>query len=246
MSDTTIIRVDVDTQIGFCDPVGNLYVAAKPGTLENIRALVADAEARKIPLIGSVDSHAYDAWEFIDNGGPFPAHCVKGTPDWIKMPGTLPKRFRFVPMSSGELVIGENRQGHGNRRYGKTEFTNEVLSGVGIYFEKEVYSAFANPLADQFIENLVKRLGGGLLSDKETGRQRTGEVIFQVFGYCTGGFCVDGFVEGLLDRGYTVQVVLDATAPIDGVNGPDGAEYSRRTLTALGAKIITTAEALTA
>lgn len=60
----------------------------------------------------------------------------------------------------------------------------------------------------------------------------------------TGGFCVDGFVKGLLERGYRVQVVLDACVPINGANAPDGNEYSRETLTALGAEIITTQQAL--
>lgn len=239
------IRVDVDTQIGFCDPKGNLYVPSAPETLENIRALVTDAQKRDIPLIGSVDSHSYDAWEFLENGGPFPAHCVKGTADWLKIEGTLPKRFRFIPLSGGSnTIVGEAKQGDGNRHYGPKEFAREAISGVGLYFEKEVYSAFANPIAGDFIAELVNTLGGALATDKHTGRKATEEVAFQVFGCCTGGFCVDGFVKGLLDRGYKVQVVLDATTAINGVNGPNGIEYSRKTLTEAGAEIITTAQAI--
>jgi nicotinamidase/pyrazinamidase len=195
--------------------------------------LVEDAAQRGIPLVGSVDSHAYDAWEFSANGGPFPAHCVKGTADWLKIAGTLPDRFRFVPMSEGHLTIGEDQAAAGNRPYDAARFSAEARAGVGLYFEKEVYSAFANPNAAGFLEQLVSDLGG---PDK---------VVFQVFGYCTGGFCVDGFVTGLIERGYRVQVVLDATAAIDTPdNGMNGMQHSEDLLTLAGAQVITTAEAM--
>lgn len=227
------IRIDVDTQEGFCSPNGNLYVPAPPSVLTNVRDLIKDAVARGIPLVGSVDSHAYDAWEFTANGGPFPAHCVKGTADWLKVTGTLPEHFRFVPMSEGHLLVGEDAPAAGNRPYDAANFSSEARAGVGLYFEKEVYSAFANPNAEGFIEQLVSDLGG---------RE---DVVFQVFGYCTGGFCVDGFVTGLLERDYRVHVVLDATAPLDTPdNGMNGIQHSEDLLSKAGAVVITTAEAL--
>ena len=229
------IRIDVDTQRGFCCEDGNLYVPSEPSVLSNIHRLVADASERSIPLIGSVDSHSYDAWEFQENGGPFPAHCVKGTSDWLKVQGTLPARHRFIPMSEGHLMIGESVAGTGNRAYDATTFSAEARAGVGLYFEKEVYSAFANPNAGEFIGRLVEELGG------------PDQVLFQVFGFCTGGFCVDAFTLGLLERGYRVQVVLDATAAIDTPeNGMAGARHSEDTLREAGAEIITTSEALEA
>lgn len=224
-----IVRVDVDTQTGFCLPEGALFVDAPESTLANIRALVRHSEEQHVCLIGCVDSHAYDAWEFSTNGGPFPAHCVKGTADWLKIPGTLPSRFRFLPMSEGHVVIGECKQGGGNRSYPPQQFSQEVRGGVGSYFEKEVYSAYANPNAKAMISELVKDLGG------------SGNVTFQVFGYCTGGYCVDGFAEGLRADGYEVEVVLDATAAI---GGAEGMEKSRVALAGLGCKMITTQEAL--
>ena len=226
------IRIAVDLQTGFVDPTGNLYVPADPSVLENCRALCGDASANGLPLLGSVDSHAYDAWEFSENGGPFPAHCVKGTKDWLLVDGILPTRFRFIPMQAYAGLIGENKAGAGNRSYNSSTFAEEALNGVALFFEKEVYSAFSNPCAEYYINELVEQMGG------------KANVTFQVYGYCTGGFCVDGFVKGLLERGYKVQVVLDACAPINGVNDPDGTEYSRRTLTEAGAEVITTAQAL--
>merc|ERR1712061_290271 len=139
---------------------------------------------------------------FQANGGPFPTHCLKGTTDWMKIPGTLPQRFRFVPMSNGSVVIGEGRKGSGNRTYDAERFSTEVRGGVGTYFEKEVYSAYANPNCSVMLARLVEDLGG------------PSKVTFQVFGYCTGGYCVDGFALGLRAEGYDVEVVLDATAAI--------------------------------
>jgi len=228
-----IIRIDVDTQNGFCAEDGHLFVPADASVQENIRTLVSDSVQKRIPILGSVDSHAFDAWEFQQNGGPFPAHCVKGTRDWLKIAGTLPPRFRFIPMSEGHLVVGESEAGTGNRDYDPGRFSAEAQSGVGLYFEKEVYSAFANPNAAALIERLVDDLGG------------KNSVVFQIFGYCTGGFCVDAFACGLAERGYRVEVILDATAAIDTPdNGMNGIAHSRDTLTAAGVGIVTTSEVM--
>merc|ERR1711907_500122 len=124
-------------------------------------------------------------------------------------------------------MIGENKKDTGNRSYSAQTFSAEVQSGVGTYFEKEVYSAFANPLAAPFIEQLVNDLGG------------PENVTFQVFGYATGGFCVDAFASGLAGKGYKVQVILDATAAI---GGEEGMEKTRQTLPA-GCECITTEDA---
>ena len=92
---------------------------------------------------------------------------------------------------------------------------------MGLYFEKEVYSLFSNPVAELIIADLVARLGG------------KDNVVFDVIGYCTGGYCVDGAVEGLIERGYTVRVLSYATAAI---GGADGMAKSKKNLTALGAE----------
>lgn len=58
------IFVDVDTQHDFCDPTGALFVRGADALADTFRALTAHAVARGIPIVGSVDSHAFDAWEF--------------------------------------------------------------------------------------------------------------------------------------------------------------------------------------
>lgn len=193
------ILVDVDTQRDFMDADGALYAPADISVRDNITTLSQLSAAR----IGSVDSHAYDAWEFQENDGPFPPHCVKGTSGWLKPTETLPAKTRFVPMGT-TLCVGEKDAGEGNRTYTEQKCAEEVFDGVSIYFEKEVYSLFANPFAGTAVETIVKHARDVL------GK----EPIFAVYGYCTGGFCVDAAALGLAKKGYQVQLILDATAPL--------------------------------
>src|SRR4029077_17714606 len=87
------VFVDVDVQNDFCEATGALYVKGSPN--DRYRALTRFAVASGIPILGSVDSHAWDAWEFASNDrrGPngekpnFPDPCVKGTPGWLKVEG---------------------------------------------------------------------------------------------------------------------------------------------------------------
>lgn len=130
MVKTQRILVDVDTQVDFCEPGGALFVAGAPAILDACGAMVRRAQDRGLLVVGSVDTHAFNAWEFNTNvtdgkPGPFPPHCVKGTPGWLKVAGTLADRAWFVPNVNHPVdpPVGFN----------------------ALYFEKEVYSLFANP-----------------------------------------------------------------------------------------------------
>ena len=128
----TRLYVDVDTQNDFCAPEGALFVRGAPAILDNVRRLVDHAVTSGALLVGSVDSHNFTAWEFADNGGPFPPHCVKGTVGWLKMPGTLAEArgLRAGPAAA--------------TNHDKASFRTAPSA---VYFEKEVYSMFANPEA---------------------------------------------------------------------------------------------------
>jgi len=199
------VFVDVDVQFDFCDPAGALYVPDSPN--EAFRKLTRMAVDRRIPIVGSVDSHAYDAWEFAsnDNVGPrgekpnFPDHCIKGTPGWLKLAGTLPPRFRFVP----------------NVLEAKIEpFVDELASRRchALYFEKEVYSMFANPLAERVLAALVRRLEA--------------DPRFVVYGVATD-YCVAAAVLGLRERGYRTALVTDAITGIDEAGSARSLEQMR-------------------
>jgi nicotinamidase/pyrazinamidase len=205
------ILVDVDTQHDFVDPRGALYVPADPGVREAIASALSTAQAAGDPILGSVDSHAYDAWEFATNGGPFPPHCVKGTPGWLRVWHDRPARTRFVPMqtlaSGVSNLVGERERATGPRVLDAAALAAEAREGIGLYFEKEVYSLFSNPTAEPVIAHLVDSLGG------------PAAVLFTVIGYCTGGYCVDAAARGLVERGYRVEVLAAATAAIGGADG---------------------------
>ncbi len=197
------ILVDVDTQVDFMLPEGALYVEAP----SRVHAYIKELTRLDLPRIGSVDSHSYDAWEFEGNGGPFPPHCVKGTAGWLKPEWALPEKTRFIPMGK-ELVVGEAKEGDGNRSYGIEEAQKEVREGVSLYFEKEVYSLFLNPMAAPIVDALA-----------EGYRKEGKEPVFVVYGYCTGGFCVDAATEGLVKQGHKVVLLLDSTAPLEAKGG---------------------------
>ena len=194
---TPRLFVDVDTQHDFCAPSGALFVPGAPAILDNVRRLIDHAvESDETLLVGSVDSHNFTAWEFAANGGPFPPHCVKGTPGWLKMPGTLPDHAVFVP----DLLQAE---------HGKV-----VPSGAtAVYFEKEVYSMFANPEAEPLIDHLLT----------ERGWPRD-QVQAVVFGVATD-YCVKAAAEGLRDRGFEVLVVSDAIAAVGDDTGRAALEH---------------------
>jgi len=210
------VFVDVDVQYDFCEPGGALFVKGSPN--DTYRALTRFAVERRIPILGSVDSHAWDAWEFAssETRGPngekpnFPDHCVKGTPGWLKVAGTLPTRFRFVPNVPDAPIAG---------------ILAEVTRGAtqGVYFEKEVYSLFANPLAERFVKELV---GGSAPT-------------FYVYGVATD-YCVKAAALGLAQRGYRVTLLEDAIAGIT----PEGTRAAIEELKAAGVRLSTAAELL--
>lgn len=213
--DQLTVFVDVDIQRDFCEETGALYVAGSPN--DRFRALTRYAVDHRIPILGSVDSHSWDAWEFASSTsvGPhgerpnFPDHCVKGTPGWLKLDGTLPPRFRFIP-NVAEAPI--------------ESIVRELVTSVtgGVYFEKEVYSCFVNPLAERFIRQLVAAAGK--------------PVRFVVYGVATD-YCVKAAALGFAQRGYRTVLLTDAIAGIT----PEGTEAALREMTAAGVELTTSA-----
>ena len=135
---------------------------------------------------------------------------MKGTPGWLKVQGTLPPRSRFLPNAEGVPLDG---------------VLGEVVSGQtqGVYFEKEVYSLFANPLAERFLAALVARVGGAP------------EMI--VYGVATD-YCVQAAALGLAVRGYRTTLVTDAVAGIT----KEGTEAALAAMAAKGVRFTTAGE----
>jgi nicotinamidase/pyrazinamidase len=210
-----MVFLEVDLQRDFCEPTGSLFVPGSPNA--SFRELTRYAVEHGIPILGSVDSHAWDAWEFATSAAPAPVgekpnfadHCVKGTPGWLKIDGTLPPRFRFLP-NVPEAPLDS--------------VVREVASGAtqAVYFEKEVYSLFANPLADPFLKALFAMF------------PEPPELF--VYGVATD-YCVRGAALGLRERGYATTLITDATAGIS----PEGTEAAIREMAAAGVNLTTMA-----
>lgn len=205
------ILIDVDTQHDFCDPRGALYVNGADALCADYARFVELAVRRPgVSILGSVDAHAFDAWEFAgaSDAGPggerpgFPPHCVKGTAGFLKVPGTLAPRARFIPCVP---IAGE-------------QLATMVAAHAPqqIILEKEVYSLFANPNADQVLELVVA-------SD---------EPRFVVFGVALD-YCVRAAALGLVDwlartgRRGEVRLVVDATAAVNADAGRAAVEECR-------------------
>lgn len=212
------VFIDVDVQNDFCEPSGALHVKGSPN--DRFRELTAFAVQNRVPIVGSVDSHAWDAWEFASSEarGPngerpgFPDHCVKGTAGWLKLPGTLPPRFRFIPNVPDLPAEDINR------------IARELKEGAtnGVYFEKEVYSLFANPIAERFLQALIRD-------------QAATELV--VYGIATD-YCVRSAALGLAQRGYRTALVIDAVAGIT----PEGTEDALAAMKAAGVRLTRTSE----
>jgi nicotinamidase/pyrazinamidase len=210
------VFVDVDVQRDFCEPTGALFVPGSPNA--SFRELTRYAVAHRIPILGSVDSHAWDAWEFAssETAAPvgqkpnFPDHCVKGTPGWLKLEGTLPPRFRFIPNVPDAPIDG---------------VVYEVAIGAtqGVYFEKEVYSLFANPLAERFLTALFASF------------PEPPELV--VYGVATD-YCVKAAALGLRERGYATTLITDAVAGIT----KEGTDAALREMTDAGVRMMSIAE----
>jgi len=187
-----IIGVDVESQHDFATPGAPMHTEVGPVIRENLAKLSRSIKSR----VGSVDSHSWDTAEFQSNGGLWPEHCVKGEKGWMRIDETRVGKTRFIPMSDGNIVVGEDVVGGGNRKFGKEDFAEEVLNGnIHGIFEKDAYSVFTNPKSKPYLRQLVETAGG------------IEKVLFAAYGYAVGGYCVDDWVKGLKNEGYNVGIV---------------------------------------
>lgn len=173
------IFVEVDCQDDFLIPGSSMDLDVQLEPLYNMETLSAVGKI----IIGSVDSHEHDAWEFStnDNVGPngedpkFPPHCVVGMDGWMRTFRHRSDKIQFIHPDAVSLNIKKG--------------TDKV------FLMKEVYSLFSNYHAENVLQWASHQLGGTKLAF--------------VYGVASD-YCVKEAAIGLEKRGYVTHIVYDA------------------------------------
>lgn len=162
---------NVDTQHDFVDRDGALYVPGAEEIKPLLRALTEHARRRGVRVLGSVDAHSEKDPEMQASGGPFPVHCVAGTPGQGIIPETAPADPLFVQ----------------NRAYDEEELGRVLAHEGEILFEKQHYDVFTNPNALPVVQRLGIRRAVvyGVATDycdraAAIGLRRAGVVVYLV------------------------------------------------------------------
>lgn len=190
---------DVDTQNDFMNPNGKLYVPNAEIIKPNLKILTDYAREKNISVLGSVDKH-FGTEEYRDRegelqkwGGPFPDHCMDGTYGQEKIADTRIKEWKDRDaryMDEGHRIPNWYREGDKIPEFLIDSFVNLSNGERGLYFEKQSFDVFDNPIVEKVLE-----------------RAEVKEAV--VYGVATD-YCVKAAVLGMQKRGIQTYVVEDA------------------------------------
>lgn len=218
------VLIDIDTQFDFCDPAGAYPIGGASDIVVNVSRLVTRAVEREAPILGSIDSHDFDSWQFAgaQKPGPhgenpnYPRHGIKGTLGWLKVTGSLAPHFRYVP----NVVVG-------HEDLSSLLFAGQVQQ---VLFEKEGLSLFDNPNVSRALD---------LVAGTES-------VRFVIMGVALD-LCVRSTALGLVHWQFRrtegqseVWIVSDATKPMH----PGDADAARQECQDRGVQFASTEQAL--
>jgi len=114
----------VDVQNDFC-PGGALAVPEGDAIIPVLNRWIAEADARRVPVFASRDWHPENHISFKQRGGPWPPHCVQGTPGAAFHPDLrLPRNVEIVSKA-------ENPDEDSYSAFGGTDLT-ERLRRAGV------------------------------------------------------------------------------------------------------------------
>ena len=134
---------DVDTQVDFMRPDGELYVPDAVEIVPALLALTRHARARAIVRVASVCDHVAGDDELSDTPDfvtTFPPHCLRGTPGQAKIPETALEAPVVVP----------------NRREDPAVLAERLARQTGeVLIEKNHFDVFTNPNAAALVDALA-------------------------------------------------------------------------------------------
>ncbi len=180
---------NVDTQVDFMDENGKLPVPEANTIRPNLKKLTDFAEQNNIKVVNTMDWHYDNSKELSDNPDyvdTFPKHCMANTPGVKFIDETSPEK-------GGTMVIDwDNRKGMN---------FHEIHKYRNLIIRKDAFDVFeGNSLTNAIVNNL-----GVPFLDRPT---------FVVYGV-SGDVCVSKAVDGLMVRGYSVVLVVDAVASLN-------------------------------
>jgi len=214
---------DVDTQNDFMNKDGALYVPDAELIKPNLAVLTQFARTNGLRVVGSVDRHFGDEklkpyeLELVRWGGPFPDHCMDGTPGQWKIKETALNNALFVENPAPGAQNGKSDE----------QIARLAAINKNIFFEKQGYSVF--PIEDC--------PGGNKYAERFLKQMKVNEAV--VYGVATD-FCVRAAVLGMQQRGVQCYVVEDA---IKGVF-PDKTQAALEEMAGAGARFVKTADVL--
>lgn len=205
---------EVDTQADFMLPGGRLYVPGAENIIPNITRLVDQARQGRVLLISSADAHQADDPEFQH----WPRHCVKGSAGAELVPEARAARLLVIP-NQRDFV-----------------FPGNLGAYQQILLEKNTLDVFDNPNTGALLAwiNMMSAPSAA----PATGGSDAGP-DFLVFGVVTE-YCVLRAADGLLRRGFRVNIVQDAIQSLDEKKGRE----ILNELQSRAAQLVTTNEAL--
>jgi nicotinamidase/pyrazinamidase len=136
---------DVDTQIDFMHPDGELYVPGAEEIVPRLQRLSDAARRLGLPVVMSADDHeATDAEISLDPdfSTTYPPHCMRGTPGRERIAAT--RRPEALVIGHQELPVDELRH-------------RLAAAGDAVLLLKKTVDVFSNPNT----ENVVRALSPG-------------------------------------------------------------------------------------
>jgi nicotinamidase/pyrazinamidase len=131
MVSRSVIFWDVDTQVDFMLPGGNLYVPGAEKLLPNLKLLTDAARRGEVFLVSDACVHGPNDEEF----KRFPPHCLRGTHGAGIVPETIAGRYFTIPNRAGVKIP-------------------DLTKVQQVILEKQTLDVFDNPNTEKVIERL--------------------------------------------------------------------------------------------